>query len=75
MPAVSGFGVVQAVERLRGGALARQVAGLRGAGLHPAGQLVGGDPRRELGIARVAPEVLVVDQAEEVAGRRVVAGR
>ena len=68
-------GIVQAIKLARGRALARQVADLRGAELHPGGQLVGGDPRRELGIAGVLLEVLVVEQLQEVAARLVVAGR
>ena len=67
-------GIVEAVECARGRALARQVADLRGAELHPGGQLVGGDPRGEFGIAGVLLEVFVVEQPEEVAARLVVAG-
>ena len=62
-------GVVEAVERPRGRALARQVADLRRAELHPRGQLVRGDPRRELGVAGMLLQVLVVEQPEEVAAR------
>ena len=54
--------VVGGVERVGRAGLAREVADLRGAELHPGGQLVGGDPRRELGVAGVAPQVVVVQQ-------------
>ena len=69
------IGVVEAVEGTRGRAFARQVADFGGALLHAAGQLVGGDPGGELGVAGMSFQVFVVEQAEEVAGGPVVAGR
>ena len=64
MPNSTVRGIVQAVERLGRLGLAREVDGLGGGALHPEGQLVGGDPRRQLGVGRV--EVLLVHRSQQV---------
>ena len=67
--------MIQTVERARGRALARQVAHFRSAQLHPRGELVGGDPRREVRITGMPFQVLVVEQSEKIASGLVVAAR
>ncbi len=60
---------IEPVEPASGRALPGQIADLGRALLHPSCQLIGGDPGRELAIAGIAPQVFVVDQAEEISAR------
>ncbi len=64
------LGAVQVERRLR---LARQVDQLRGAGLHPVGHLVGGDPRGDLRVAG-GVEPLGVEVADRVERPPLAAG-